>query len=81
MLNPDNLPTIIDGPGTYTTRSGKTVRITEVKTPRIATNNCQGEFKTVSRLGRERSHWNIWSPEGKFLFVGKHPLDIVKKEF
>lgn len=80
MLNAEKLPTIIDGQGLYLTRDGREVKIQEVKdSPRIATNNCHGHYARVTPSGRTKWVWNIWSPEGRFKFIGEHPLDIVRK--
>lgn len=78
MRDPENLPTIITKPGRYLTRSGREVVIDEIKTPRKATNNCHGWSKRLTPTGRIEWDWDIWSPQGRFRFIGEHPLDIIR---
>ena len=68
---------IIDGFGTYETRSGKTVTIDTIGDPKY-TFNCKGSLhkKTAKRTTYQ---FNIWAPNGAFCGIGIHQLDIVKK--
>lgn len=75
----NQLPVIIDGPGTYLARNGVKVVIDEIAPPSRSTFNCKGNYYTKQGR-REVSHWNIWHPSGHFEAVNRsHPLDVVRK--
>jgi hypothetical protein len=67
--------TIIDGPGQYMTRSGKTVSIHTV--------SGSGTFSAKGAVHREfrgkivPRGYDIWAPSGRYRAVGEHGLDIV----
>lgn len=72
-----DLPVIIDGPGDYTTRNGRRVTIHAIKGP--STFAAKGSiWKHKDRMGTNPDY-GIWHVSGRFVFVGEHSLDIVKK--
>lgn len=74
------LPKLIDEPGWYETRRGFRVHIQEVRVPGPSS-NCAGTAYPPPRRGRlfRRPVWSSWQSTGRFVFLGEHPWDIVKK--
>lgn len=82
MLN--DLPTIIDAPGQYVTRSGKSVRIHEVKdnpTHNTTAFAAKGtiRYKKPNNV-RYTQEYNIWHVSGRVSVFDIHDNDIVGKK-
>ena len=80
LLN--NLPTVIDAPGDYVTRSGRRVTIHEVKQPKSS--DCT-EFlakgsiwKKTDRMGIN-PEYQIWHISGRCFPLRESKIDIVGK--
>lgn len=70
---------IIDSCGTYKTRDGRTVNITQIGDPKYTFNYKGDLIKKVTKKGRQITEWNIWHRSGAYVACGIHPLDIVEK--
>ena len=79
MNNDENLPVIIDEPGYYKNRSGKIVLVVDIDADIEDAHNCEGVYIESNRDGQQVSKWCYWSYQGRYLFTGEHPLDIVEK--
>ena len=71
---------IIDTPGAYIARGGRTVIIDKIDDPAKATFNCKGHWIKPDSLGRKRRHFSIWQANGRFVAGGAHSLDVIAKE-
>jgi hypothetical protein len=69
------MPTIINQPGRYLTRTGKVVEIFEIK-ENGATFNCHGHL-VVPYKGRVLRKWNTWANDGRHTVFGNTSRDIV----
>lgn len=74
-----NLPVLIDKPCQYRTRDGSTVEIYTIKPPETATANCIGYWLKTTPTGRIKRVFSFWQPNGRFVFLGENPKDIVSK--
>ncbi|MDY0189041.1 MAG: hypothetical protein RBR16_14085 [Syntrophus sp. (in: bacteria)] len=80
-------PIIIDTPGVYEARNGYKVRIDNISDKEVPigygmyalpTCNCEG-YKLIPGKRGIREVWGHWAQDGRCVFVGKSPWDIVKK--
>lgn len=80
-------PIIIDTPGVYEARNGHKVRIDTISDKEIhigsgiwavPTCNCKG-YKLIPGKRGIKEVWGHWAPDGRCVFVGNSPWDIVKK--
>lgn len=72
------LPTVIDGPGVYKTRSGLKAVIHEIKGP--GTFSAKGNwFKADIKRRNYPGEFNIWHVSGRFMPLAEHSLDIIEK--
>lgn len=72
-----SLPVVIDGPGLYRARNGKTARITDHDRKASSSFKCEG-YLTL-REKPKRQEWSIWKNNGQYAAIGEHPKDIVEK--
>lgn len=75
-----NLQNIIDATGEYITRGGLTVEIDRLESPENATFRCAGTLYIPKAIkGKFKEEYNVWKPNGRFMALGEHKHDIVRK--
>jgi len=84
MCHLNDLPVVVDKPGTYITRNGKTVIVHEIK-PSKHKDKSITEFLVKGSLiirknNRVRYHYDIWHVSGRFEAVIPCDMDIIGKE-
>ena len=69
---------MIDRPGQYLTRGGKTVRIDSVSTNEAAGSfPCKGRIQKIDSIGRVRWEYSVWALDGRYKALAGSKRDIV----
>lgn len=76
MIPLTKMPVVIIGPGRYETRNGHSVAIHEIHGP--GTFAAKGTIRLPGKQ-RERLEFNIWHVSGRFMPIGEHQWDVIRK--